>query len=301
MRAGAAMLYCASVAPVIERRLHDHDVVHMWGGDLLATAVMRAARRRGVPGIVTPFAHRGQWGDDAASAAAYRAASRVVALLDAEAEVYRELGVPEARIAVSGVGSPGVPTGGGEALRRRLQIDGPLVVFLGVRRPYKGFDLLLEAAPLVANDRPDTTFAFVGPGDAIAAPAGVRVVDAGPVTEIDRAAWLEAADLLCLPSRGEIFPVSILEAWSAGTPVVSSDLPTLVELVEGAGGGVTVSREPRSLADAILALLADPERRRALGERGRARWQERYTVEAVGAWHERLYAELSAERISCAA
>lgn len=299
-RLGATLLYRPNVAPLIARSLPHADVVHMWGGDLLATAAMDAAAGMHAPGVVTPFAHRGQWGDDPASVFAYRRASRVVALLEADAEFYRELGVRHEQIAVGGACSPGVSAGGGGSLRTRHGIGGPLVLFLGVRRPYKGFDLLLAAAEHVASEMANVTFVFAGPGEHVVAPAGARVLDAGVVDDAERAGWLDAADLLCLPSEGEIFPVSILEAWSVGTPVVTSDLPTLRELV-GLGGGVAAKREPLALASAIVELLAEPTRMRALGEQGRSIWRERYTVEAIAAWHAALYESLVAEEAVCAA
>jgi glycosyltransferase involved in cell wall biosynthesis len=291
-RPAAARLYASVVAPVIARGAGDADVVHMWGSDLVAAAAVRAARRTGAPVVVTPFAHEGQWGDDPASAAAYRDADAVVALLDAEAAVYSRLGVAAERIEVCGICSPGVPRGGGESLRRRHRIEGPLVLFLGVRRPYKGHDVLLEAASRVAAARPDVTFAFVGPGEPLGATDGVRVIDAGAADDADRGGWLEAADLLCLPSAGEIFPVSILEAWSVATPVLTSDIATLRELIRRSGGGATAPREPAALADAILAFLGDSDRLRAAGESGRMFWEAQHTVKAIARRHEELYARL---------
>ena len=275
----------------------------MWGSDLVAAAAVKAARELDVPSVVTPFAHRGQWGDGPADAFAYRAADRVIGLLDVDAAVYRGLGVADERLAVCGVCSPGVSEGGGVALRERLGISGPLVLFLGVRRPYKGFDLLLESAQYVAARRPGVTFAFVGPGPALAAESGaVRLLDVGAVDDAEKAAWLDAADILCLPSRGEIFPVSILEAWSVGTPVLVSDLPTLRELVDKAGGGATAALDPRAMANAIVDLLDDPDRLVELGQAGRRFWSERATVEAVAAWHEQLYESLATrEATACAA
>ena len=80
MRLPLAALYARVVAPVIARH-GGADVVHMWGGDLVAWAAMRSARRLGVPGVITPFAHPNQYGTGPADASAYRMAERVVALL----------------------------------------------------------------------------------------------------------------------------------------------------------------------------------------------------------------------------
>jgi glycosyltransferase involved in cell wall biosynthesis len=302
-RVGAASLYATVVAPRIADAGGDAQVLHMWGSDLVAAAAVRAARQLDIPSVVTPFAHRGQWGDGPADAFAYRAADRVIGLLDVDAAIYRELGVADERVTVCEVCSPGVRAGGGVALRERYGISGPLVLFLGVRRPYKGFDLLLEAAPIVGSRLPGITFAFVGPGAPITATAkGVRLIDVGEVDDDTKEGWLDAANLLCLPSRGEIFPVSILEAWSVGTPALVSDLPTLTELVEKAGGGATAQLDPESMADKIIALLGDSERLVELGEAGKSFWSTRCTLERVAAWHEQLYESISArEDALCAA
>jgi glycosyltransferase involved in cell wall biosynthesis len=293
MRLPMSALFGQVVAPLIARAAQGANVLHVLGSDLLVVGAVRAGSILRVPVVVTPFAHRGRWGDDGASAAAYRAATRVVGLLETEAETYRDLGVPERRLEVCGVCSPGVPGGGGGRIRARFGIEGPIVLFLGVRRPYKGFELVLEAAPLVTAVRPEVTFAFLGPGPGLGSHGVRQVVDAGMVSDEDRAAWLDAADLLCLPSESEIFPVSILEAWSVRTPVLTSAIPTLEELVDRSGGGVAAPRDPGGLAGALLDLLADPTRLRAMGEAGHRFWSAHHTVEAVASWHERLYEKLA--------
>jgi glycosyltransferase involved in cell wall biosynthesis len=287
-RIAAGALYARAVGPVLAEALDGADVVHVWGGDMLGAATVAAARRRGIPVVATPFVHERQWGDDASFAWTYRRLDRVLALLESDAAVYERLGVPRDRIEITGVCSPGVTSSLGPALRALHDIEGLLVVYLGVRRPYKGFDLLLEAAPKV----PGATFAFLGPGPALPEIQGARVIDAGHVDDAMRAAWLAAADVLCLPSEAEIFPVSILEAWSVGTPVVTSDIAPLQELMRRSGGGVACARDAATLASTLSELAAEPERLHALGASGRAFWEASFTVDAVAARHESLYEEL---------
>jgi glycosyltransferase involved in cell wall biosynthesis len=294
-RVPAAALLARATAPVIAEQASGADVIHMWAGDLLASAAVEAGRLAGVPTVITPFAHRGQWGYDPGSVTAYRRADRVLALLHDEADFYRQLGVPAESLRVSGVCSPGVKGGGGAALRRRHGIDGPLVLFLGARRPYKGADLLLEAAEDVAAALPDATFAFVGPGPPLRTDqASARLLDAGVVPDDERADWLDAADLLCLPSQAEIFPSSMLEAWSVGTPALTSDIPTLRELIQRSGGGATAPRERGALAGALLELLGDPDSLVAMGESGRHFWADGFTPGKVARWHEDVYSEAGA-------
>lgn len=293
LRLASAALYARVVAPVVARKIRGVDLVHGWGGDLLAAAIVRAASFLGVPAVLSPSAHRSQWGDDPASAAAYRAADRVLAQLDTEGALYRHLGVAEERVVVCGACSPRLPSGEPVDVRREFGIDGPLVLFLGVRRPHKGVDVLLQAAPRVTVARTDVTFAFVGPGPRIpASESSGAILDIGAVGEQERAAWLRAADLVCLPSAGESFGIAVIEAWSAKTPVLVSDIPILRELVTKADGGLVASRDPEALATAIISLLNDPGRLRSLGNSGYAHWSAHYTVPRVAARVERVYQDL---------
>jgi glycosyltransferase involved in cell wall biosynthesis len=286
-------VYARAMAPVLAAAAGPTDVIHMWGHDLVAVAAVRAARLVGAASVITPFAHRGQWGTDPASVAAYTDAGGLLALSQTDATLYRELVTDTTRVWVCGVCSPGVTAGGGASLRDRRGIRGPLVLFVGVRRPYKGFDVLVEAARLALERTPDLTFAFVGPGDPIRG-GDPRLLDAGKVERDELAAWYDAADLLCLPSGGEIFPVTLLEAWSVATPVLTSDLPALVELVERSGGGRAVAAEPGALASAIGELCDNGEALSRMGTAGQRFWQQNATVEAVARCHEDVYTQLVA-------
>jgi glycosyltransferase involved in cell wall biosynthesis len=297
-------LYARALGAELVKAMHGADLVHIWGGDFLAAAGVHAARRAGVPVVITPFMHPGHWNDDPASVAAYRRADRVIALLEVEAGAYRRLGVAADRVEVCGVCTRGAAGGNARRVRERHRIEGPLVLFLGSRRPYKGIDVLLEACDTVGSYRDDVTLVVAGPGPpAVGTARNVRVIDVGTIEDEERADWLAAADVLCLPSASEILPVSVLEAWSTGTPVVTSDIPTVRELIEKSGGGLAVARDPRVLGEALVRLLAEPERLRKLGEMGLRHWKEHHTVERVGEWHERLYRRLtdSEAAVPCAA
>ncbi len=284
--------YAKVVGAAIASRLRGADIVHVICGGNLAGAAVQAARILGVPSVVTPFAHPGQHDDDAASGLAYRSADAVVATTATDASVYRRLGVDPSRITVAGVCTEGLASGGGAAVRRAEGVDGPLVVFVGVRRPHKGLDLLLAAVPEILARHANAKFAFIGPGDPLAQ-QGPEILDLGVLDGPRKAAWIEAADVLCLPSANESFGLVVTEAWSVGTPVVTSDLPVLRELVSAGRGGITVSREPRALARGLLSLLEDPQRAHQLGKAGRAYWSEHYRPSLVAGVHERLYLRLS--------
>ncbi|MFL5844116.1 MAG: glycosyltransferase family 4 protein [Solirubrobacteraceae bacterium] len=121
---------------------------------------------------------------------------------------------------------------------------------------------------------------------------GRRVVLADP----PRAGVLEAyadADVFLFCSRVECSPIVLFEALAAGLPFVSVDVGNAAEIAAWSGGGVVVGSDEEVPA-ALGALLADPDRRRELGARGRAAWQERYTWEAVAARYEAVYTKVPA-------
>jgi glycosyltransferase involved in cell wall biosynthesis len=272
--------YGAVLGSAIARTADAPDVLHVMTGGNLAAAGAYAKRVMGVPLVVTPQAHPGQWDDDPASGVAYRQAELIVASGEADANTYRALGVVEERLAIVPPCTARLPAGTGDTLRREHGIDGSMVLFLGVRRPYKGHDVLLQAAPRIIREVPRTTFAFVGPGPRLAPPPdGVRVLDVGPVSEQDKAAWLDAADVVALPSAYESFGLVVAEAWSVGTPVVASRVPALAELVAAGRGGLVVDRVPSAVAAAVIELLQDSGAARAMGEAGRRYWAANHTPE----------------------
>lgn len=278
------------------RALHGADVVHRFAGNRMTLATVRAAHREGLPVVVTPLAHPGQWDDDEISATSYREADLVVATDPADAELYARLGVPDERLEICPLPSRQPVRGGGPAVRAAAGVDGPLILFLGVRRPYKGADELLGAAEILAREAPQARIVFVGPGPPLPPRAPNNVLEMGPVSDADRDAWLDAADIVCLPSKFESWGLTVSEAWSVGAPVVTSDIPILRQRVEAVGGGLAVAPEPRALADALVALLRDDGRRRAMGEAGRAHYLRDLSETAYAAWHLAAYERLIAAR-----
>jgi len=91
--------------------------------------------------------------------------------------------------------------------------------------------------------------------------------------------------LPCIDLRGhgehvDGIPVAIMEAMAAGLPVVSTDISGIPELIEDGVSGVLVpAGEAAALADAVIALLDDPERARSLGRGGRARVEALFNLE----------------------
>jgi glycosyltransferase involved in cell wall biosynthesis len=87
----------------------------------------------------------------------------------------------------------------------------------------------------------------------------------------------QQADVFCMPTYGDTNPWSILEAMACGTPVISTPVGGIPEMLDDGRCGVLAPYgDPRALGDAVRALLADPDRRAELAARARDRCERSY-------------------------
>lgn len=157
----------------------------------------------------------------------------------------------------------------------------PVVLFMSRLHPKKGItDLLLPAWREV---RSDAYLAIVGGPDEHAPECAQqvaatierlglreRVAFLGPVAPDQRWRLYDGAALFVLPSHSENFGVVVAEAMARGCPVVITDAVQSADHVRQANSGIVVSRSIEALREALDELLANPERRAALGQAGRA-------------------------------
>jgi glycosyltransferase involved in cell wall biosynthesis len=95
--------------------------------------------------------------------------------------------------------------------------------------------------------------------------------------------YLAIAQAFVLPSRSEGLPIALLEAMSAGLPVVVTDLDGMDDVVQrGEDGFLVPVEDARALANAILKLLSDPARARQMGIAARKHVMENYTEDIMG-------------------
>ncbi|MBK5305569.1 MAG: glycosyltransferase family 4 protein [Frankiaceae bacterium] len=145
-----------------------------------------------------------------------------------------------------------------------LPEDAVVVGGIGRLDPQKGWDVLAAAA----EQLPGVRVVVIGDGPQRGELAGTRLELPGG--RPDAAELVGAFDILAMPSRFEAFGLVALEAMQAGVPVVASAVGGLADLVADSGVLVPLEDADR-LAAALRDLLADPARRHALGEAGRAR------------------------------
>lgn len=163
--------------------------------------------------------------------------------------------------------------------------------FLGrIDEPRKGLPVLMKALPRILAAEPGTRLLVAGRGDeeeAVAAlPEGMRrsVEFLGMVSDEDKARLLASVDLYVAPNTGgESFGIILVEAMSAGAPVLASDLDAFEQVLDGGEAGELFANEQAdALAEAAVRLLTDPGRLAELRERGR-RHVRRFDWETVGA------------------
>jgi glycosyltransferase involved in cell wall biosynthesis len=172
------------------------------------------------------------------------------------------------------------PGADGEASRSNNGVSGPVtILFLAnvVRR--KGIFDLLQAFDRVIERCPQAQLTVSGTGAELAevqsvasgmrGRAQVRLV--GHQSRAATIALFQSADIYCLPSHGEPYGMTAVEAMSCGKPLVVTDAGGLGGLVDDEGGLRSPVADPERLADALCTLIADPARRKAMGEHNRCR------------------------------
>jgi glycosyltransferase involved in cell wall biosynthesis len=180
-------------------------------------------------------------------------------------------------------------------------LDAPVIVAAGRLTLQKGFDLLIPAFAKVAERHPEWTLRICGDGPQrwrlarliLEHDLSNNVVLMGAVDRLDE--QMSGASMYALSSRFEGLPMVMIEAMSLGLPVVSFDCPTGPrEVIEDGRSGVLVpDGDVGALAQALLAVVEDPERRRALGA-GAAQRAKDYSLASIGPRWEALIAELAA-------
>ena len=167
----------------------------------------------------------------------------------------------------------------------------------------KGQRHLIAAMPLLLERVPRAHAVIAGRGDLeeylrdLSLEVGVadRVHVLGPRRDVP--ALMHAMDVFAMPSIWEGFGLVLLEAMAAGRPIVASRVATIPEVVaEGETGLLVPAGDPVALADALAELAHDPERARRLGEAGRQRLRQQFSIEKMVGDTELLYRELVEER-----
>ncbi len=305
----------------LKREIAAYDVVHIHGlWHLPGWHAARLARRHEVPYVVSP---RGMLEPEALAIRAGRKAVAFAAIerqnltraawlhatsaRECETLEARSLGPPVV-LAANGVDVDGLPSADPTPTLNAWNLaDRPYVLFLGRVHPIKRLDLLAHAIARLRN----RAFRLVvaGPDEGghraqlepLFAQSGVEVVWTGPVDGAAKADLLTAARALVLCSDSESFGLAAAEALAAGTPVIATR--TLAwEHLEPSGAGLWVEQTPQAIAAALAELLADPDKARAMGQRGQLLATRLFTwttsARTIADGYRRLVADAATARAS---
>jgi glycosyltransferase involved in cell wall biosynthesis len=164
--------------------------------------------------------------------------------------------------------------------------EGPVIGCVAALRAEKNLARLVRAFHLAAA-KTSARLVVVGDGperaalQALAAALGLseRVLFTGHVPE--PAPYYRAFDIFALTSDTEQMPMTVLEAMAAALPVAATDVGDIKEMLAAENRDFIVPRDDRALAEAFLALLRQPELRRAVGAANRARAERDYDQEVM--------------------
>jgi glycosyltransferase involved in cell wall biosynthesis len=168
-----------------------------------------------------------------------------------------------------------------------LSDEAEVLLYIGRLAKEKGLTFLLRTFDRIASERDQPRLLLVGEGSerealqemAEALGIGERVIFTGMVPHCEIPHYAAAADLFVFSSFTETQGLVLVEAMAAGTPVVAVEAPGPMDVLAH-GGGLLVPREEEAFADAVLTLLASPERLQGLGEQAR-RATRPYAVDAA--------------------
>ena len=210
-------------------------------------------------------------------------------------ELETDYGCRVEAVIANGITPPEVPP-------RPPATAGVEVLYAGRLRTRKAVAVLVEAFATVHRESPEARLRLLGDGEqrpqleAQVERLGLAeaVVFEGAVLHDRMAELYAAADIFCLPSLYEGFPLAILEAMAAGLPVVTTRVAGNPEAVtDGEHGRLVEAEDVAGLAAALVDLVRDEEGRRRMGERARRRVEEEFSIERIGAAYRELWESLA--------
>ena len=267
-------------------RTCDADIFHI--GPLpynnLMYAGLEAAELRGVPVVCTPCLHLGEPGNRVVSRHYLRShqvellrhCDRVLCMTDVERDHLQRCGLRPDRLQTIGHGIDlhQVTGGDGERIRHQYNIDGPIVLHLGMKAYEKGSMTLVEAMKRLWADGSNAWLVMAGASmsefeeylRAQTEPMP-RLVNLPAFADEEKRDLLACATVAAQPSRVESLGLIMVEAMANGKPVVAADIEVSRELVGASRAGAVIPfGDPAALARELERLLGDPA---LCDERGR--------------------------------
>jgi phosphatidyl-myo-inositol dimannoside synthase len=182
------------------------------------------------------------------------------------------------------------------ATRQRHNLgQSPVLLTLGRLQRRKGQDMVIQALPRIAKSFPDVKYVIVGAGEEydflqrLAREVGVqdKVIFVGQIDSDEQAAYYAACDVFLMPNRQigadiEGFGIVFLEAGAAGKPVIGGRSGGTGEAIQDGVTGIRVDGENvDAISAAVIDLLSDSRKARAMGERARQWVESEFNWESI--------------------
>ncbi|MEM3389386.1 MAG: glycosyltransferase [Thermoproteota archaeon] len=236
-------------------------------------------------------------------------ASKLIALNQFEAEQYRRMGVPEEKIAIIPNGIDlseyaNLPPKGSFKSKHNIPGDKKIILYLGRIHRIKGIDFLIKAYAYLVKKIgcKDAILVIAGPDDGYLNEAkalakslsiGDSVMFTGPLYGRDKLEAYVDAEVYVLPSRYETFPMTVLEAYACGKPVIASNVGGLRELVvDGETGLLFKAGSIQQLSKKLYQVLHDDYETSEMGYRGRSFLEKNFMIEKIVFRLEKVYGEV---------
>jgi glycosyltransferase involved in cell wall biosynthesis len=218
------------------------------------------------------------------------AGAGAIAVADAQREDLTRLGFPSTRIRVVPNGVPPPPLFDVPRDQLRHRLDLPPEVFIAVLvarlRPEKQIADFIDGISMAQDQLPGITGVIVGDGPMTAELERHAVIREAPIKFVghqsDPTMWMLAADVVCLTSRFEALPISLVEAISCGRPCIATDVGGTRDIVEeGVNGRLVAPEDPVRLAATIVGIAQQPGLREKMARASLARWHARFSFDAM--------------------
>ncbi|MEM2180849.1 MAG: glycosyltransferase [Nitrososphaeria archaeon] len=236
-------------------------------------------------------------------------AFKVIALNRMEAEQYKAMGVLEEKIAIIPNGIDlseytNLPPKGSFKSKYNIPEDKKIILYLGRIHRIKGIDLLIKAYAYLVKKTgcKDAILVIAGPDDgylneAKALAKSLKIDDSviftGSLYGGDKLEAYVDAGVYVLPSRYETFPMTVLEAYACGKPVIVSNVGGLKDLVVNGETGLLFELENiEELSRKLYQLLHDDYKTEEMGRTGRSFVEKNFMIEKVVSKLEKVYEEV---------
>ena len=176
------------------------------------------------------------------------------------------------------------------AIKKSLDIspEDEVIGFIGRLEPIKGIEYFIDAARIVAEEIPKVKFLIIGEGT-LRSKLELRVSKLGLAKKFIFTGWkkdisrvLAILDLCVLPSLNESWGLILLQAQSAGVPIVATTVGGIPEVVLNGKTGILVPpKDPQKFAEAVIYLLKDNPKRLAMAKAAREWVKARFSIQRM--------------------